>query len=175
MEVRSHTPAGSPLLAELLRVHDWLRRDLRQCQEIARATREGAAAVRVREQVRELETSGPLWRLRANCLQYCALVHSHHRLEDDVLFPAMRRYAPELGKLVDRLERDHREVAALLDRVTTAAEALTGPRPDDVRARLAAALDRLAEHLLEHLELEEKTLAPVLIKHQLRPEDLMRR
>jgi len=162
----------SPLLTELLAVHEWLRRDLRQCREIARDVRAGAAATLVKARIQQLRTTGPLWQLRANCLQYCALVQNHHRLEDVMLFPAMRRYAPSLAKVIDRLERDHEEVADLLKEVATAADGLTDSAGDGPHERLATGLDRLAEHLLEHLELEERTLAPVFIQHKLRPDHL---
>ncbi|RJL32191.1 hemerythrin domain-containing protein [Bailinhaonella thermotolerans] len=160
--------ADSPLMAELLWVHDWIRRDLRRCQELARAVRAGAAADQVRAEVRELRTAGPLWRLRAGCLRYCALVHHHHRLEDAHMFPALRRYAPELATTLDRLERDHAEVSDVLDEVEAATETLAG----DGGERLAAALDRLADHLLDHLDREERAVAPVFARNRLTMDDL---
>ena len=106
-----------------------------------------------------LETQGPLFQLRANCLGYCQLLHSHHGGEDDLLFPAVRRAAPHLDAAMDRLESDHREVATLLDEIEALADDL-----ERVPARhaLVEVLNRLSAELLEHLAFEEATIGPVL-------------
>ena len=151
---------SNPLLEELQWVHAMLRRDLRTCQQLADAALNGGPAGEIRAELGQLRARGPLFQLRVNCLRYCSFVHAHHGGEDVMLFPAVRRAAPELAAVVDRLEADHRAVSALLDEVEAAARVLD----DDVavRTRLADALTTLSAQLLEHLDLEEKTLAPVL-------------
>jgi hemerythrin-like domain-containing protein len=100
-----------------------------------------------------------LFQLRANCLGYCQIVHSHHGHEDALLFPAVRRTAPHLSATVDRLEADHRVVSALLDRVEELADGLDD-QPN--RQDLVLALTRLSTDLLEHLAFEEESIGPVL-------------
>jgi iron-sulfur cluster repair protein YtfE (RIC family) len=155
METRNES-----LLGELKRVHAMLRDDLTAVREIAAATAAGRPAADVRDDLADLHARGPLLRLKANCLGYCQLVHSHHGGEDTMLFPVIRQVAPHLAATVDRLEADHRTVSDLLDRVETAAGALA----DDVtaRRRLVEALDTLAIHLHEHLAVEEEALGPIL-------------
>lgn len=150
----------NPLLRELKWVHDMLRRDLRTCRALADAASAGAPAARLRDELGRLASRGPLFQLKVNCLGYCRLVHAHHGGEDAALFPAVRRGAPQLGAVVDRLEADHRIVSDLLDEVEAAARRL-----DDAgaRTRLVEALTELSAQLLDHLDREEEALAPVLL------------
>lgn len=149
-----HTP-----LDQLKWVHGLLRRDLQTCRELAATVADGASADDVRAGIESLQTSGPLFQLRVNCLQYCTLVHQHHAREDEMMLPAIRRARPDLASAIDRLEADHRVVSRLLDEVEAATEDL-----DDTagRRRLVVAFTELAEHLTEHLDFEETALAPAL-------------
>jgi hemerythrin-like domain-containing protein len=116
----------------------------------------------IRSTVESLQTAGPLWQLRMNCLRYCSIVHSHHHLEDVALFPAVRAADPErMNAVVDKLEADHRVVSSLLDEVEEATRLLSA---DDTaaRLRLVRGLTELSEHLLEHLAYEEESIGPVL-------------
>jgi hypothetical protein len=156
------TPQGEALYQDLLWVHNLLRQDLATVERLAVEVAEGAAAEEVVAGVRALETTGPLWRLRAGCLHYCRFVHHHHRLEDRALFPELRRTNPSLGPVVDRLQKDHRRVADLLEGVESAIEALDGEDTPAARASVSTALEALAAHLLAHLELEEESVAETL-------------
>jgi hypothetical protein len=139
-----------------------LRRDLSIVRELADRVDGGLAADDVRAELRRLETTSPLWRLRVSCLQYCRFVHGHHRLEDIALFPAIRRSDPELGSVVDRLQADHRRVSELLDKVEQAADALSETGAGAGRERVTAALRELGSHLLAHLDLEEESVGPAI-------------
>jgi hypothetical protein len=155
--------ATNPLVQELARVHDLLRRDLRTCQDLADAALTGAPPAELRKAVGRLAARSSHLRLGVDCLRYCHFVHDHHRGEDASLFPAVRRKAPHLGTVVDRLEADHRVVSDLLDAVEAAAHQLDGPDPVAATTRLVDALGVLSGHLLEHLEIEERVLGPVLL------------
>lgn len=150
-----------PLLRELKWVHSHIRRDLATVRELSRRVNEGEEADTIRDGIAELKTNGPLWQLRFNCLNYCRFVHTHHNVEDAAIFPVLRDRDQALGPVIDRLEADHRVVSDLLDEVEAQAR---GPldRENEVRERLASALDRLASHLLEHLDYEEEALGPTL-------------
>jgi len=150
--------ADATLFDELLWVHGMIRRDLDTVRELAGAVTNGEPAHEVRESLDDLKTNGPLWKLKVNCLHYCRFVHSHHGAEDRMLFPALRAANPELAPVVDRLEADHRKVSVLLDEVEAACRGLGGDEESASRSSLAAALDELAEHLLEHLGFEEESV-----------------
>jgi iron-sulfur cluster repair protein YtfE (RIC family) len=156
------SPLGEQLLHSLQWVHAAIRRDLRTCRELADAVAAGAAPDTVRTNLRALQTNGPLWQLRMNCLYYCTFVHSHHGAEDAQLFPALRHAEPDLIPVVDKLEADHRTVSHLLDRVEDAADALVARDSADLRVRLVDALGELSEKLLTHLAFEEEAVGPAL-------------
>nr|WP_062334694.1 hemerythrin domain-containing protein [Herbidospora sakaeratensis] len=144
------------LLSELTFVHNMLRRDLATIRRMAETAAAGGDLAEVRQGLRDLATRGPLFQLKANCLSYCSIVHTHHGIESATLFPRIRVLAPELNAAVDRLEADHVAVSGLLEEVEAAA------RADDDRARLVKALDALADRFLEHLAYEEESLGAVL-------------
>lgn len=156
------SPAGERLAQELVWVHGAIRRDLRTVEKLAADIEADLPATAVARSLQTLQTRGPLWQLRINCLRYCQFVHTHHGLEDAHLFPALRRADPALGPTVDRLEADHRVVSDLLDRVETLAEALTGEDGPAARGRLAGTLRELRNRLLEHLDVEEEAIIPTL-------------
>jgi hypothetical protein len=156
------TAQGEALYQDLLWVHGLLRQDLATVERLAVEVASGADAGEIVAGVRTLETTGPLWRLRASCLHYCRFVHHHHRLEDRALFPELRRVNPALSPVVDRLQEDHRRVAARIEGVEAAVAALDAADVPTTRAAVAAALDALGAHLLAHLELEEESIAETL-------------
>ncbi len=147
------------LAAQLRWVHDMLRRDLAVVQELAERVTKGASPQEVADGLRDLQSHGPLFQLRVNCLSYCQILHSHHWHEDLMLFPAVRRLAPHLSDTVDQLEADHRVVSTLLDTITELAQDLDR---DETRQTLVDALTNLSAHLLQHLEFEEESLGPLL-------------
>jgi hypothetical protein len=154
--------ADNPLFRELQAVHGMIRADLARVTLLAEDAAGGAAPEELRRRVAELKSSTILWQLRSGCLRHCIFVHSHHGLEDRAVFPAIRRVDPELNPVVDRLEREHREVAELLDDVERSLELIDGH--PDARERLVAALAALAALLLDHLAFEEESLEPALAK-----------
>lgn len=168
----THSPTN-PLVEELLRVHDLVRHDLRACQELAASARRGAQAADMRGAVEQLTRRSPHLRLGIDCLRFCSLVHSHHHGEDETLFPVVRRTAPALAPVVDRLEADHRLVASLLARVEKALDGLVGSGEDDGEAtgEVVDALEALADHLLTHLTYEEESLRPFLLSMDNWPTD----
>jgi len=87
-------------------------------------------------------------------------VHTHHHVEDTMLFPGLRLVNPSLCPVIDTLEADHRVVSGLLDRVEDAANLLL--KEESARETLTDALRELAQHLLTHLDFEEENLSPTL-------------
>jgi iron-sulfur cluster repair protein YtfE (RIC family) len=156
------TARGEALFGELQWVHAMVRRDLATVEQLAAAVAEGLPGEAVQAQLAELKTNGPLWQLKVNCLRYCSFVHAHHRAEDVLLFPTLRRANPALGPVVDRLESDHRRVSDLLDAVEAAARDLTGTGSDGARGRVVETLGELHAHLLDHLAYEEREAGPTI-------------
>jgi hypothetical protein len=149
------TELGEAFYEELLWVHSMLRQELELVRSLAARVADGLSPEELRIEVAALKANGPLWALKVNCLHYCRFVHGHHRLEDIALFPALRSVDPDISPVVDRLEADHRVVAAQLEEI----EAAVAGHDQE---RVIAALDALADHLLEHLAFEEESIGPTL-------------
>lgn len=108
---------------------------------------------------KEVAKSGPGLgaQLRINCLTLCRGVHYHHRQEDASLFPTLRERYPELRPALDRLDAEHRAIAALLAEMQAILSA-----EDADRDHVLAEVDRLAAELETHLTYEEEQLIPVI-------------
>lgn len=106
--------------------------------------------------------AGTRFSIRGYCADFCVFVHEHHSVEDAMLFPTLIRQEndPELARVIDRLRADHKALGPLLDE----AEHVVAALPGDPAARAAAneAIERLSERLSEHLDFEERSLAPAL-------------
>jgi iron-sulfur cluster repair protein YtfE (RIC family) len=139
-----------------------LRRDLQAVRRLANAVRDGLSPQTILAEVRNLETSSPLWQLKYGCWRYCRFVHSHHTIEDAALFPMVRKQAPALSGIVDRLEEDHLTVHHITERIAAVADRVAGDASGTSRFELVEALSDLEHHLLSHLAFEEESLGPLL-------------
>lgn len=93
-------------------------------------------------------------RARASeCLEFYAKnLLAHFRAEEEVLFPALRRAAPQCAALIDELVGQHREINGLVSRV----EAGSG---------LAKSIFDLGDLLERHIRKEERELFPIFEDH----------
>jgi Hemerythrin HHE cation binding domain len=162
MYAHASNSQGEALVEELKWVHGLIRRDLRTVRELAADLENGLSGHDAVAALESLEISGPLWRLKINCLQYCRFVHSHHHAESALLFPRLRLANPALGPVVDKLEADHAQVSDLLNAVSAAAMELAGAEEPATRRRLVDALGDLSAILLAHLDYEEEHVADTL-------------
>ncbi|GAA3934895.1 nitroreductase/quinone reductase family protein [Actinomadura viridis] len=133
-------PDAPSLGAGLKVIHDAFRREL--------------ALIR-----KEIAGSGPRLgaQLRVNCLTVCQGLHHHHAGEDGAIFPFLADRRPELAPVLERLDGEHRKIAALLGDLQEAVSA-EGADPALVRAEV----ERLTEELEAHLDYEEEQLIPIL-------------
>ena len=156
------TEQGRAPFQELLWVHRVVRSDLETVRRLAGEVVDGLPAEQLNAELDELQTNGPLWQLKVNCLRYCRFVHRHHNAEDVLLFPRLRAGTTTIGPVVDKLEADHRRVSDDLDEVEAAAVQLTNGESATARQRVAEGLNVLAENLLAHLDFEEREAGPTL-------------
>ena len=113
----------------------------------------------VNEELEALRNDTTLWQFQVSCLRYCRFVHSHHHAEDSDFFDELEETNPAIRPVVERLRAEHRAVSDHLDAVEAAARALTDNDSVDARRAVADALGALEEHLLAHLEYEERSIA----------------
>jgi len=93
----------------------------------------------------------------------------HHAHESQVLFPLLRKRAPQMQTTLDRLDLQHHagEMAIRdLEHALTAYEFMGSPRREDFEHLLA----RHTRFYVEHMALEEREIVPALRQH-LTPED----
>jgi len=155
----------------LLSVHGHLRAELEQIRALAEQVRLGSIDVGVaRSALNEMAVRQNNWSLGAYCQAYCRLVAQHHSLEDQSVFPRLRRSDPELGPVLDRLHLEHGVIGESLDSIDRALIALVhADDTDRDHARAIEALrhqvDRLSDVLLSHLAYEERELMHPLAEH----------
>jgi len=159
---QTQSPPREGMFRELLYIHSHLRRDLQTVRRLAEQARDGLSPATILEEIRTLETSSPLWRLKFGCWTYCRFVHAHHTIEDAAVFPMVRKADPSLNPIVDRLEEDHLKVHHITERIAEVADEVAGDASGVSRFKLVEALTDLETHLLEHLDVEEQALGPLL-------------
>jgi hypothetical protein len=69
--VNPETEQGRALFHELLWVHSVVRRDLETVRRLAAEVVDGLPAKQLNAELDELQTNGPPWQLKVNCLRYC--------------------------------------------------------------------------------------------------------
>ncbi len=94
------------------------------------------------------------------------LLHQHAELEDDYVFPDVRKFEPGM---VDTLLTEHREVVRRIAGVWKIADEVKALTDREQRIEMGDKLNRTANDLfafyLAHLNSEESTLVPALWKH----------
>lgn len=147
----------------LVEVHDHLRAELAKVRslidEVTAGTMDPGAA---RSHINLMTMRQNNWTLGAYCESYCRFVTTHHTLEDQSVFPHLRRRDALLAPVIDRLEEEHHAIHDVLEGVDRALVALV-TEPDGIRA-LHAAMDLLTDTLLSHLSYEERELVEPLAR-----------
>jgi alkanesulfonate monooxygenase SsuD/methylene tetrahydromethanopterin reductase-like flavin-dependent oxidoreductase (luciferase family) len=159
-----YTSRGRLTGKHLIQVHDALRAELVELQDILTQVREGAmTAVAARGALNEMAMRQNDWTVGALCARYCATVTTHHYIEDTSVFPHLAQADPSLAPVVDRLTEEHlviHDAIAAVDRGLV--EHIT--HPDDGLASISAAMDFLSDALLSHLAYEEQELVEPLAR-----------
>ena len=151
----------------LVEVHDMLRGELAQLQDMLEQVRRGLLSVGdARTQLHTMTMRQNNWTLGAYCASYCRIVNGHHGLEDTGIFPHLRRAEPGIAAVVERLAVEHVAIHGLLDEVDRAMIEVVGAE-DAVAALdvLGSTIQRLADSLLDHLAYEERELRGPLARH----------
>lgn len=147
----------------LVQVHDGLRGELAQIHDLIEQVAAGEIdAGAARSQINTMTMRQNRWTLGAYCESYCRIVTTHHTIEDQALFPRLRRADPRLRPVIDRLEQEHHVIHDVLEGVDRALVAYVGA-PDGL-AELRAAVNLLTDTLLSHLSYEERELVEPLAR-----------
>ncbi|HEX9066531.1 MAG TPA: LLM class flavin-dependent oxidoreductase [Streptosporangiaceae bacterium] len=145
----------------LAEIHDHLRQELDVIRDLVRQVSQGSlAAGSARAALNEMTMRQNNWTLGAYCAAYCGLVTQHHGLEDQAVFPYLRRSDPGLAPVIDRLEAEHVIIHQVIEDVDRALVRLV--REPDGLGELAEAVDVLTDTLLSHLAYEEEQITGTL-------------
>jgi hemerythrin-like domain-containing protein len=161
---QGYTPAGRAASADLVRVHDMLRRALAAIRDLITQVQKGAIdAGQARSELSQMTMRQNNWTLGAYCESYCRVVTTHHSIEDAAVFPHLRTAEPGLGPVLDRLSEEHRLIHQVIESVD---RALVGyiNQPDDL-TELQDLTDLLTDTLLSHLAYEERELIEPLARY----------
>ncbi|MGI5122041.1 LLM class flavin-dependent oxidoreductase [Marinactinospora thermotolerans] len=154
---RTYTAREQAAGQHLVDVHDALRAELAQIHDLIDQVAAGAMDVgTARSHINTMTMRQNNWTLGTYCESYCRVVTTHHTIEDQSMFPHLRRRDPRLAPVIDRLEEEHRAIHDVLEGVDRALVAFVS-RPDGM-AELRAAVDLLTDTLLSHLAYEEREL-----------------
>ncbi|HEU5152466.1 MAG TPA: hemerythrin domain-containing protein [Iamia sp.] len=133
--------------------------DLRGYRAIHTALRDAAHAMAAAAPTLSTADPARLAAFRSYWRGYAGEVLAHHTTEDDVVFPELVRRVPALADLMDRADADHHHLDELMDDVTAALAAVAdGARPD----RLGGLLREVADHMDEHLGMEDERFLPMI-------------
>ncbi len=172
---RSYTAHEQAAGRHLVDVHDQLRAELDQVAGLVDQVAAGALDPAVaRSHVNAMTLRQNSWTIGAYCAQYCRVVTVHHTLEDESVFPHLRRAEPRLAPVLDRLAEEHLAIHGVLEGVDRALVAFvavgegsgggSGGGSDGVDG-LREAVDLLRDTLLSHLSYEEHELVEPLARH----------
>ncbi|RJK94832.1 LLM class flavin-dependent oxidoreductase [Vallicoccus soli] len=141
----------------LVAVHAHLRQELAQLRDVVRQVAEGRrSAASARSHLNQLSMRQNYWTLGSFCAAYCRAVSVHHAIEDARMFPDVLAADASLQPVVDKLSADHEAIAGVLVDVDDALVAMI--RDEDRLDAASAAVERLADVLLTHLDYEEEQL-----------------
>jgi hemerythrin-like domain-containing protein len=160
---RRYTADQQAAAQHLVDVHDGLRTELTQLRDLVEQVARGALDIgAARSFINQMTMRQNDWTLGAYCAQYCRIVTTHHTLEDQSIFPHLKRSDPGLVPVVDRLEDEHHVIARVLDQVDRALVAMVSE--EEGMVKLQAAVDLLTDTLLSHLSYEERELIEPLAR-----------
>ena len=142
----------------LVAIHDHLRQELAQVRDLVEQVERGQVDVgAARSMINTMTLRQNSWTLGTYCESYCRVVTTHHTIEDVNMFPRLVRADPALAPVVERLEREHHDVAAVLEDVDRSLVAMVSDAGAGVEG-VRRAVDTLADVLLAHLDYEESQL-----------------
>jgi predicted glycoside hydrolase/deacetylase ChbG (UPF0249 family) len=152
--------AGGEHLKE---IHDHLRHDMRAIRTPIDRAAEGLTSEKdIAEETAALGLVANFRRFGTLCGQYCAVVNTHHSIEDYHLFPAIAQISEGYRLVADRLRAEHLVVHELLERQIEALNALSREPSSDRFAAAREVFEALERVLLSHLGYEEEQIGDAL-------------
>lgn len=99
--------------------------------------------------------------LRDALVELTTLARTHEPREARLLFPALRRRCPPLAPVIERMEREHAQLDAMLAELSSRLTATAGAGDGGDVDAVAGLLQQFAEASIGHMAVEESYLLPV--------------
>jgi hemerythrin-like domain-containing protein len=97
---------------------------------------------------------------------FCAELHEHHTVEDELFFPVLADRVPSFDGHAERIELEHHQLDDALAGVGAALDALAEPGGRVAsHTRAVAATRELADLLERHLGFEDADVLPLYVRH----------
>jgi hypothetical protein len=175
------TARGRSAGAHLIAVHEGYRAEMVEVRAALDTVRRGAAELGPMDarawDIGEARTALQTMALRANdwalggyCQAQCLSLTQHHGMEDDGIFPHLRRSQPDLAPVLDQLAAEHLVIHDVLERIDAALVHLA-QHPDDY-APISDAVDLLTDTITSHFAYEERELVAPLSRFGFYPGQL---
>jgi len=147
----------------LAMIHDHFRQNMQVLRQLIDDAAKGEVTT---EELRERTEAMPMLenyrRFGALCGQHCQIIHAHHSIEDEAIFPHLSGKSAAFKRVVDRLVEEHEIVHALLVRLIGALnELVREPGPSNFEATREI-YEKLEEVLLSHFNYEEDSIGDAL-------------
>lgn len=144
-------------------IHDHFRSNMRQLREmIGRAAEGEISATELKAEADKMELLQNYRQFGVLCGQHCQIIHHHHSIEDQAIFPVLGSKSAAFKRVTDRLAAEHVIVHELLVRLIGAInELITAPGPDNF-ATVRELYDALEKVLLSHFGYEEDSIGDAL-------------
>lgn len=149
--------------AHLRMIHDHHRQNMQILDDLIQSASNGEISPQeATAKAEALPLNENYRRFGALCGQHCQIIHGHHTIEDQHMFPAVTAKTQAWNKVIDRLKAEHEIVHELLVRLIGAINTLatTNAPADFENARTL--YNALSTLLLSHFTYEENTIGPAL-------------
>jgi len=157
------TPAQKAPGQHLKMIHDHLRQNMSVLRSMIDAVARGEMSAAEVEQVAEtMPLVENYRRFGSLCGQQCQIVHMHHSIEDQAIFPVLSAKAAAFAKVVERLIAEHEVVHDVLVRLIGALQAMARNPGEETFADVKALYDAFERILLSHLGYEEESIGDAL-------------
>ena len=147
----------------LKEVHDHLRGNMKMLRTlIARASQGRVSEAQVAAETGGMVMVANFRRFGNLCGQHCAIVNTHHSIEDYAIFPGIAAQSEAFRKVAERLQAEHVVVHELLERLIEALNLLTGAPTHENFEAATVVYDALERVLLSHLGYEEDSIGDAM-------------
>lgn len=144
-------------------IHDMHLRQLAAVRNVMDRVAAGQASTKtLSEAVSSIQMMHNYRQFGALCGQECAVLTSHHTIEDESIFPALSGRDEGLQRVIDRLIVEHGVIHELLEQLEAAARQLVDRPGDEGFARVQEYFSRIEIAVRSHFGYEQEELADAL-------------